>query len=581
MKRGLFFICVLICLILTGCDLFTVSSPDFYNLGFEQTAGDTDIPYGWEYHNKAGYTIRQVENKENGGKCLSIFCEKPDVRQFDNVDSLAHNSFYLKLSPNLVKGRTLEVKARVKTKAVFQNARLWIKTLAGDSLLSEINDPATGLRGNKTWQQLSLTTSIREEATDIYLGGIMNGRGTAWFDDFEIRIDGKRLKDAEAPSPPTTAEIEWLKQYIHPISSVDPEESPDDLQPLIDAIKDARIVALGSATNGSSENFRMRHKIIKALVEQCGFDFLALNTPFYMTSNLDAYVQTAKGNLSSLLHGAGSGNYSRKEFQDFIEWIRKHNEEKPPVRIVGYENYELNPSLTEVEIALEKDSLANFMISFARDEFEHNQRNRSILAGKLEKDSVGKELENRLVKKMKYVETKMVDPEFRETFQEKFQLIEELLGGKFWQSVVNAGNLCWYIEDRPESRMVLWAPNPNIKRTESFPGSYLKHQTEYVSIGFTFYDGKYTHRSSNSAVEGYPGTYEYLFHQTGEPCFMIDLRKIRNDHSPEGKIMNKPAFFRDVKTTNVTTEFSRTLLTSDFDILIFIDQSTGLKHLWY
>ena len=55
-----------------------------------------------------------------------------------------------------------------------------------------------------------------------------------------------------------------------------PLHSKADLKPLFDRIGDARIVMLGEASHGTHEYYTWRTHISKRLIEEKGFDFIAV-----------------------------------------------------------------------------------------------------------------------------------------------------------------------------------------------------------------------------------------------------------------------------------------------------------------
>jgi len=59
-----------------------------------------------------------------------------------------------------------------------------------------------------------------------------------------------------------------LHNAAHPLGSA------DDLDPLLDAIGDARFVLLGEATHGTSEFYTWRTEISRRLIREKGFSFI-------------------------------------------------------------------------------------------------------------------------------------------------------------------------------------------------------------------------------------------------------------------------------------------------------------------
>jgi len=573
--KQLFACLAITCLLLCSCDLFTVQSPVFYNLDFEKEIEGTDIPYSWEYNNAAGYSMKWLDNPEDGGKCLRIFCEKPNLKWFEDTDSLAAGAFFLRLSGDLVRGKKLEVRAKVKTKAVTQNARLGL-TVMGDSLCRDVSEPASGLRATKPWTRLSVETTVEQEATEVYIAGVMSGRGTAWFDDFEIRIDGKRLKDSDPPAVPTKEEIEWLRSYIYPIRSVDSGTSNDDLLPLVEKLKNVPFVALGGASFGSSENFRLRNRIIQYLAEKEGFGLLTMETfmPWFSRMN-DSTL--ARYYWPYQLWVRQADVWNRQEYQALSNWTTKYNEDKARLYWSSFQNYPVSASFEALYNAFKPypDVLAEltaFLSTFSWREPDV-EKVRSFL--------------HTLAS---HIRQQITDEEQKEWLLENTVFLEQQLTNNYQMDGMykdyNVDNVLWHFRHNPDRRMIIWSANPMIKKNGYTVGSLLSEKLadDFISVGFAFYEGNYYAYSGagfgsgkQKALKAYPGTYEYYFHQLDEPIFMIDLREIRKDLSPDGQWLREPAFFREVGTIKTTTEFSRTLLSSDYDILIFIDQSNATK----
>lgn len=65
------------------------------------------------------------------------------------------------------------------------------------------------------------------------------------------------------------------------------------LEALLERIGDSRLVLLGEASHGSSEFYRARQRITRALIEEKGFDFVA-NVPVIILQ------QNSRVNLTSI-----------------------------------------------------------------------------------------------------------------------------------------------------------------------------------------------------------------------------------------------------------------------------------------
>src|SRR4051812_33480541 len=70
-----------------------------------------------------------------------------------------------------------------------------------------------------------------------------------------------------------------------------PLASADDLDPLIDAIGEARFVLLGEATHGTSEFYTWRMEISKRLIREKDFSFIAVEGDWPDCYRVNRYVK--------------------------------------------------------------------------------------------------------------------------------------------------------------------------------------------------------------------------------------------------------------------------------------------------
>lgn len=126
---------------------------------------------------------------------------------------------------------------------------------------------------------------------------------------------------------------DWLKGHATPLSHLDPAAPLDDLEPLRDILNGVRVVALGEHSHFVSEFAAMRQRILRFLVERCGFTALAFEYGFCEAIPLDAWArgEGADDNLSALLATAVPIG-----LQEPARYIRRHNRTAAePVRFAG------------------------------------------------------------------------------------------------------------------------------------------------------------------------------------------------------------------------------------------------------
>jgi len=106
---------------------------------------------------------------------------------------------------------------------------------------------------------------------------------------------------------------------------VDPSSELDDLRPLIEMIGDARVVGLGECTHGSSEIHRLKHRIVRLLVEEMGFTEVVLEANLAEVIRVNEYVLEGRGNPSELLPQYLYAGVCTEETADLLRWLWSHN----------------------------------------------------------------------------------------------------------------------------------------------------------------------------------------------------------------------------------------------------------------
>lgn len=112
-----------------------------------------------------------------------------------------------------------------------------------------------------------------------------------------------------------------------------------DYDALIEASIGRRFVLLGEATHGTREFYRMRADITRRLIEEQGFDGVAVEADWPDAWHLHDY---ACGGSATL--GQAFGAFERfprwmwrnAEVVPFIRWLRQHNAPRPPEARVGF-----------------------------------------------------------------------------------------------------------------------------------------------------------------------------------------------------------------------------------------------------
>lgn len=103
------------------------------------------------------------------------------------------------------KGKRVELSAYIKTEDIPQgtgNTGLWLRCDGSLTWRAFDNMMDRGFKGTGDWQKATVVLDIPDDAVKLVLGGLHEGTGTAWFDDFELRV----VDETTEVTKPTTVD---------------------------------------------------------------------------------------------------------------------------------------------------------------------------------------------------------------------------------------------------------------------------------------------------------------------------------------------------------------------------------------
>jgi len=181
-----------------------------------------------------------------------------------------------------------------------------------------------------------------------------------WYEDFEQTTDEevKALLENEQRSPKTPSKetFSHSNSYMNELEKkARPFHSIADFEPLIEKIKNKKIVMIGEATHGTHEFYEWRAAISKELIEKQGFNFVAVEGDWPPCDELNQFVHQRRGEdirqtLSSFDRWP-TWMWANKEIAGFAEWMRNRNSN---VGFHGLDVYSLFDSMARVVKQLEK-----------------------------------------------------------------------------------------------------------------------------------------------------------------------------------------------------------------------------------
>ncbi|MDP2339892.1 MAG: erythromycin esterase family protein [Deltaproteobacteria bacterium] len=158
------------------------------------------------------------------------------------------------------------------------------------------------------------------------------------------------LDDIDRSTRPlaSTTAPRLIRERCEPFGSI----GDADVGSLLDRVGDSRVVLLGEATHGTSEFYRMRAHITKALIERKGFSVVAVEGDWPDAALVDGWARHDRPPAGRLPFGRfPPWMWRNREVLAFVEWLHEHNggvDVDDRVGFYGLDLYSLSASMDAV-----------------------------------------------------------------------------------------------------------------------------------------------------------------------------------------------------------------------------------------
>ncbi len=307
------------------------------NLGFERLSnGDPSRPWGWTWFGGPPGTTVAVDSLEQRSGRRSLRMSRPPADSGAGASDVA--TLRLFVPPLVARGRTVRVSAWTKTRDAGSGARFSLEAWTYGSVLAADSGRAWQT-GASEWTRIDRTIPVDSSAHAVVLTLEFRGTGSAWFDDLVLSIDGLALESVPVAPAPTQADRAWLAGKTWPLRTADADGGDDrDLDAFRRIVGDARVVSLGEDTHGTSEHFRMKHRLTRYMVEQMDARVFAIEANQLAVEPINRYVREGVGEVGQVMRGMFAV-WNTEEMKAMIQWMRAHNATHPSamVSFVGYD----------------------------------------------------------------------------------------------------------------------------------------------------------------------------------------------------------------------------------------------------
>jgi erythromycin esterase-like protein len=398
--------------------------------------------------------------------------------------------------------------------------------------------------------------------------------------------------------------------------------SANDYDPLLEWIGDRALVLIGEASHGTHDFYRERALITRRLIEEKGFNAIAIEGDCPDASRVHRFVR-----------GAGQDTNARDALGDFlrfpawmwrntdvlafIDWLYQFNQPMTRQKRVGFyglDLYSLHASIRAVLNYMEKvDPEGAQRARYRYACFDHFGDDTQAY-GYAATFGLSKDCEDEVVAQLVEMRRRSVDLASRDGrvepddylfAEQNARLVQNaeryyraMFGGRAESWNVRdehmAETLAWLRQNRPEAKIVVWAHNSHlgdaratemVTRGERNVGQLVRERfgQDVFLIGFTTYSGEVTAASQWEAPaerkivrSALAGSYEALFHQTGIPAFLLSL------HSSSAiQALNKPLLERAIGViyrpeTERMSHYFHCRMSGQFDAVIHIDRTMAL-----
>jgi len=453
---------------------------------------------------------------------------------------------------------------------------------------------------------------FREESlTEVRFVPLIGEQG--WPEEGAIpRAPGKSSRNATVST--------LIRETAEPITDL----ASSSVDGLIERIGDARLVLLGEASHGTSEFYRMRAHITKALIERRGFDFVAVEADWPDAARIDNYVfgDPPRSSLEFTPFARfPAWMWRNEDVRDFVEWLRGRNLEKPDRRDrVGFHGLDLYSLFTSIAAVLAYlDEVDPGAASVARARYgtltpwqkDPAAYGQAVLVGRYSSSetAVVATLRDMLARRLEYARKD------GERFFDAAQNARVVAGAeRYYRAMYYGSAASWNLRDShmfdtlqallnfygPDSRGVVWEHNShvgNAAATEmSHRGEHNVGQLCHEGFGERVYVvGFGTDHGTVAAASNWDApmqrmrvrpahekSYERLCHDSGVPAFALHLRDPRRRAVREELL--PPRLERAIGViyrpdTELASHYFYASLPLQFDELIWFDETRAVEPL--
>lgn len=401
---------------------------------------------------------------------------------------------------------------------------------------------------------------------------------------------------------------------------------------LLELIGGARIVLLGESTHGTHEFYRARAEITRRLIQERGFDAVAVEADWPDALRLSRYLQNLDGDRTA---AAALGGFQRfplwmwrnTEIVELATWLRRHNDTLPPARRVGWyglDIYSLRASMDAVVrylAAVDPSAAARARTRYACfDHLAENPQQYGYATNLGQRHSCEDEVVAQLLE-LATADARVLRDDEGAADDELFYARQNARVARsaeaFYRTLFQGRSESWNVRDRHmaqtlvelcdhlalrrgrPAKLVVWAHNSHIgdaratamaEHGELNLGQLVREQfgaEQCFLLGFTTHAGTVTAASGWDAPAelkilrpSLPGSFEQSCHRSGLGKFLLPLR----GNATLAEVLAEPRLARAVGVVYLPeseriSHYFLTRVADQFDAIVHFDSSRALTPL--
>ena len=419
-------------------------------------------------------------------------------------------------------------------------------------------------------------------------------------------------------------ELDTLAGAIARAAEPLPDIDEEHFGAFFDRFGDARVVLLGEASHGTSEFYRARAAISRRLIERHGFTIVAVEADWPDAATIDRTVRHREWRSGELraFDRFPTWMWRNREFEVFVQWLKKHNSTRPYERMCGFyglDLYNLSGSMQAVIEFLQHEDPELARLAHRRYGCLEPWAEEPQLYGRNALVEGYARCEAGVIQMLKDLLQRQLDcysPECDDWLDASAnaRLVKD--AEAYYRAMYHGSAESWNVRDThmfetlsmildakgPESKAIVWAHNSHIGNAAFTEMGQVRGELNIGQLAKEEWDARArllgfgTHKGSVAAADDWdepmkikpvrpslPESYERASNESGIPRFLLDLREGEVGREIREALM-EPRLERFIGViyrpeTERWSHYSDAILARQFDGWIWFDETQAVTPL--